>query len=123
MSESWLRRIGRSLVGRPAAGTRPPALRAPAAAPAPPGPSHREIVERLRCLVVQQSDGTRSPEDVGEGDHLYERGHLDSMSALALVVFIEDNYRVTIDEADLVGPLCSLDALARHIAAGAVLHP
>lgn len=85
-------------------------------APAISGPSsHDEIVERLRLLVVQLSDGTRTPEDIGAGDHLYDRGHVDSVAGVTLLTFIADHYGVTIDEADLVRGLHSLDALARHI--------
>jgi acyl carrier protein len=118
MSESWLRRVGRSLRGRPAPGARPAAEGPPASRGAGPL-SHGEIVETLRLLVVQHSDGTRSSEDVGAGDHLYERGHVDSMGGVALLTFIEDHYGVAIDEADLVARLHSLDALARHILASA----
>ena len=124
MSDSWLRRIGRSLWGRPLATERAaeecaPAARGPGTGPHPPPPAYGAIVERLRSLVVQHSDGTRSPGDVGAGDPLYVRGHVDSVSALALLTFIEDHYGVTIDEEDLVGRLHSLDALARHILASA----
>jgi acyl carrier protein len=112
--KSRLRRIGRLLLGRPPSAVRPPPEHA-SASPA----SHVELVERLRWVVVQHSDGTLAPEDVGAGDHLYERRHVDSVSSLALLTFIEDHYGVTIDEADLLARLCSLDALARHILASA----
>jgi acyl carrier protein len=116
MSKRWLRRVGRSLWGRPPAAVRPAAEAPPAARRSGPL-SHGEIVETLRLLVVQHSDGTRSPEDVGAGDHLYDRGHVDSMGGVALLTFIEDHYGVAIDEADLVTRLHTLDALARHILA------
>ena len=79
-------------------------------------PPLNSILEELRAVVVEQSDGTRSAEDVGAGDRLYDCGHLDSMGAVALLTFIEDRFDVVIDDAELVGPLGSLDALARHIA-------
>lgn len=68
-------------------------------------------------LVVQQSDGTRSPEDIGADDHLYDRGHVDSVGGVTLLTFIQDHYGVTIDEGDLVRRLHSLDALAGCILA------
>lgn len=118
MPEGWLRRVGRLVVGRPAAGTRPGGEPAPVVLDPGLGPSsHDQIVDRLRLVVVQQSDGTRSPEDVGACDHLFERCHVDSMGGVALLSFIEEHYGVTIDEADLIQRRYSLDALARHILA------
>lgn len=114
MSQSWLSRIGRSLGGRLPAGARGAAPGPHAARSARPH-GHGEIVESLRRVVVEQADGTRAPADVGTADHLYDCGHVDSIGGLALLGFIEDRYGVTIDEADLVGRLYSLDALARHI--------
>jgi acyl carrier protein len=67
--------------------------------------------------VVQHSDGTRAPEDIGASDHLYDRGHVDSVGGAALLAFIEQHYGVTIDEAGLVRRLHCLDALAGHILA------
>jgi acyl carrier protein len=49
--------------------------------------------------------------------HLLDSGYIDSLTATELLAEIERRYRVRIEEMDIVGRLCTLDALAREIEA------
>jgi acyl carrier protein len=51
--------------------------------------------------------------------HLLDSGYIDSLSATELLAEIERRYRVRIEEMDIVGRLCTLEALAREIEARA----
>ena len=116
LAESWLRRLRESLrrSGRAAADDAPPR---PSSAADAASPEHGRILDRLRAFVVEQSDASLSPQDVAATDDLFDCGHLDSMSAVALLEFIDERYGVRIDQAELVGRLSTLDALVRHIVA------
>lgn len=49
--------------------------------------------------------------------HLLDSGYIDSLSATELLAEIERRYKVRIEEMDIVGRLCSIEALAREIEA------
>ena len=51
--------------------------------------------------------------------HLLDSGYIDSLTATELLAEIERRYRVRIEEMDIVGRLCTLEALAREIDARA----
>ncbi len=51
--------------------------------------------------------------------HLLDSGYIDSLTATELLAEIERRYRVRIEEMDIVGRLCTLEALAREIEARA----
>lgn len=75
------------------------------------------VLERLRRHVIESSDGTLSPEQVDDREHLYDAGYLDSQSSASLLELIEAEYGVEVSETDLVGRLSSLEALAHHVQA------
>ena len=72
-------------------------------------------IEVLRESVVQNGDGVVLAGDVDAGDHLFSSGHIDSMSGIALLTFIEERYGVEIEDLELVEPLNTLRALAQRI--------
>ena len=47
--------------------------------------------------------------------HLLDSGYVDSLSATELLADIERRYGVRIDEMDIVGRLCTIEALASEI--------
>jgi acyl carrier protein len=53
--------------------------------------------------------------DLDVRSHLLDSGYIDSLSATELLAEIERSYKVRIEEMDLVGRLCTIDALAREI--------
>ena len=54
---------------------------------------------------------TRSSED----GQLFDRGYLDSFSYVEFLAFIEETYRVRIDDSQLAGHLSTIAAMADHI--------
>jgi acyl carrier protein len=47
--------------------------------------------------------------------HLLDSGYVDSLSSTELLADIERRFGVRIDEMDIVGRLCNIEALAREI--------
>jgi acyl carrier protein len=74
-----------------------------------------EILDALRRELVENSDGDLTLDMIGPGEALFESGCVDSVSAVALLNFIEERYGVCISEVEVVGRLSTLEMLARHI--------
>ena len=108
---SALRRIARSLLGRPTA----PIPAAPTPARRVPPGSVSDVRERLRSHLATLSDGKLSVEAIDPAASLIDHGYLDSLSAATFLAQIEEEYGIEITEVDLVGRLASLEALARHL--------
>jgi len=75
------------------------------------------IVDLLRDTVSRISRDHIPAADLDLHAHLLDSGYIDSLSATELLAEIERRYRVRIDEVQLVGRLCTLEALAREIEA------
>lgn len=89
---------------------------APAAASgSPPLEPSAAVVESLRECLARSSDGKLEVEQIDVRGHLFDSGYLDSLRSADLIAFVESRYRVRIDERELVGRLCTLEALAREI--------
>jgi acyl carrier protein len=69
----------------------------------------------LRATVSRISRDHLPPETLDLRAHLLDSGYIDSLSATELLTDIERRYGVRIDEMDIVGRLCTIDALAREI--------
>jgi len=69
----------------------------------------------LRSTVSRISRDHIPAADLDLHAHLLDSGYIDSLSATELLAEIERSYRVRLDEMQLVGRLCTLDALAREI--------
>ena len=85
------------------------------AADAPREPSG-EIVEDLRREIVRLSEGKLTTEEIDPGEHLFDCGYVDSLSAVMLLAYIEDRYGVLIEDVELIESLTSLDRIAAHVA-------
>jgi len=72
-------------------------------------------MDLLRATVSRVSRDHIPAADLDVRAHLLDSGYIDSLSATELLAEIERNYRVRIDEMQLVGRLCTLEALAREI--------
>jgi acyl carrier protein len=89
---------------------------APAAASgSPPLEASAAVVESLRECLARSSDGKLEDAQIDVRGHLFDSGYLDSLRSADLIAFVESRYRVRIDERELVGRLCTLEALAREI--------
>lgn len=72
-------------------------------------------MDLLKATVSRVSRDHIPVADLDERAHLLDSGYIDSLSATELLAEIERRYQVRIEEMDLVGRLCTLEALAREI--------
>jgi acyl carrier protein len=73
------------------------------------------VLDTLRATVSRISRDHIPPENLDVRAHLLDSGYIDSLSATELLVDIERRYGVRIDEMDIVGRLCTMEALGREI--------
>jgi acyl carrier protein len=76
-----------------------------------------ELVEKLRALLVEVSDGKLSAGDVDPAANLFDFGYVDSLSGVMFLARIEEQWGVHIEDFDLVERLNSLEAVAAHVRA------
>jgi acyl carrier protein len=82
-------------------------------------PTSNSAVDWLRANVSRISRDHVPPQDIDIRAHLLDSGYVDSLSATELLAGIERQFGVRIQEMDIVGRLCSIEALAREIDARA----
>jgi acyl carrier protein len=82
-------------------------------------PGSGSVLDMLRATVARLSRDHLPPESLELRAHLLDSGYVDSLSATELLTEIERRYGVRIDEMEIVGRLCSIEALAREIEARA----
>lgn len=73
------------------------------------------VLDMLRATVSRISRDHIPPASLDVRAHLLDSGYIDSLSATELLADIERRYGVRIGEMDIVGRLCTIDALAREI--------
>ena len=112
MATGLFQKLGNALRGRRDARSK---VATPDEPTKPDTPAIAEIIGRLREVIVQHGDGVVLAENVRAGDPLFDSGHVDSMSGISLITFIEDHYGVPIEDFELVETLTSLRALAQRI--------
>lgn len=78
-------------------------------------PGSGTVLDMLRATVSRISRDHLPPESLDLRAHLLDSGYIDSLSATELLADIERRYGVRIGEMDIVGRLCTIDALAREI--------
>ena len=92
-----------------------PDLTTSASPPTGPQPAPGSALDVLRALVSRISRDHIPAADLDVCAHLLDSGYVDSLSATELLAEIERRYQVRIGEMDLVGRLCTLEALAREV--------
>jgi acyl carrier protein len=87
--------------------------------PAPPAgaavPASGSVLDLLKATVSRISRDHIPVADLDVRAHLLDSAYIDSLSATELLAEIERRYQVRIEEMDVVGRLCTLEALAREI--------
>jgi acyl carrier protein len=73
------------------------------------------VLDFLKATVSRVSRDHIPVDQLDLRAHLLDSGYIDSLTATELLAEIERRYRVRIDEMDIVGRLCTLEALAREI--------
>ena len=84
----------------------------------PDSPAVDAVVERLVSFLVEGSEGRLTAADIDPGQHMYDCGYLDSLSAAAFLKNVEQAYGVRLKESQLIGALETVRAVAAHIEAG-----
>ena len=77
--------------------------------------SSAQILDSLRGCIVQVTQGRIARDAIDPGAHLFDNGYLDSLTSVALLTHVEREFGVRIPEVQLVGRLCTLEAIAREI--------
>jgi len=72
-------------------------------------------VDWLRAIISRISRDHVPLGDIDIRAHLLDSGYVDSISAIELLAGIERQFAVRIDEMDIVGRLCTIEALAREV--------
>jgi len=77
------------------------------------------VLDMVRGTVSRLSRDHVPPESLDVRAHLLDSGYVDSLSSTELLTEIERRYGVRIEEMDIVGRLCNIEALVREIEARA----
>lgn len=79
-------------------------------------PSQAEIIKRVRGFVYENFLYMHSNFQLGDDDHLLERGVLDSMSIMEMVSFIEREFGAAVMEEEITeANFGSLSAIGRYV--------
>lgn len=94
----------------------PPKSDLPAAPPAETAPAAAgDVLGFLKTTVSRVSRDQIPVDQLDVRAHLLDSGYIDSLTATELLAEIERRYGVRLEEMDIVGRLCTLEALAREI--------
>lgn len=74
-----------------------------------------DLVEALRALLVEVSEGRLQPDEVDPNANLFDFGYVDSLSGVMFLARIEEQWGVHIEDFDLVDRLNTLEAVAAHL--------
>ena len=78
----------------------------------------RAIADALRRYLVELSEGKLTLDGIDPERHLFDRGYVDSLSAVMLLAHIEERWNVQIEDLELVESLSTVNALAARIDEG-----
>ena len=73
------------------------------------------LVEELRALLVEVSEGKLLVRDIEPVANLFDFGYVDSLSGVMFLARIEEQWGVHIEDFDLVERLNTLEAVAAHL--------
>jgi acyl carrier protein len=75
----------------------------------------QNLVEELRALLVEVSDGKLQAGNIDPAANLFDFGYVDSLSGVMFLARIEEQWGVHIEDVDLVERLNTLEAVAAHL--------
>ena len=79
--------------------------------------SSAKVIDRIREYIVENYLYMRQDVHLSDDDPLLARGIIDSMGVMELIVFLEQEFGVTVGDADITEEnLGSLAAIARYVA-------
>jgi len=74
-----------------------------------------DLVEELRALLVEVSEGKLRATDLDPAANLFDFGYVDSLSGVMFLARIEEQWGVHIEDFDLLERLNTLEAIAAHV--------
>jgi len=102
-------------VGQPMPRPAPEGAASSAAAPAGAADPRASVIQALRHHIAEASQGRLRAEEIQEHGPLFDKGYLDSFSYVEFLAFIEQMYRVRIEDSQLAGKLTTIATIAEHI--------
>jgi acyl carrier protein len=75
------------------------------------------LVEELRALLVEVSDGKLQSGEIDPAANLFDFGYVDSLSGVMFLARIEERWGVHVEDFDLVERFNTLEAVAAHLRA------
>lgn len=93
----------------------PVAPSVPAAAAPSASADSSAVLDALKDKIVEFSNGQIERASIDLDSILFDFGYVDSLSAVTLISFIDEQYKVSVTELDLVGSLNTLQALSDHV--------
>ena len=73
------------------------------------------LVEELRALLVEVSEGKLTRDGIDPAANLFDFGYVDSLTGVMFLARIEEQWGVHIEDFDLVERLNTLEAVAAHL--------
>jgi acyl carrier protein len=78
--------------------------------------SSEDLVEALRALLVEVSEGKLQAGEIDPAANLFDFGYVDSLSGVMFLARIEEHWGVHVEDFDLVDRLNTIEALAEYVA-------
>jgi acyl carrier protein len=78
--------------------------------------SSEDLVEALRALLVEVSEGKLQASEIDPAANLFDFGYVDSLSGVMFLARIEEHWGVHVEDFDLVDRLNTIEALAEYVA-------
>jgi acyl carrier protein len=74
------------------------------------------VRDELIDILVRAADGKFRRDEIDPTANLFDYGYVDSLTGVVFLAEIEGRFGVTMDDAEVVERLNTLDALAGHVA-------
>jgi acyl carrier protein len=76
-----------------------------------------DVIDRTRCFILENFLYARPDVRLSDDEHLFDRGIIDSMGALELMQFLQDEFGIQVDEDEMTEQnFESLRAIGRFVA-------
>lgn len=81
------------------------------------GTAAADLVEGLRAILAEVSEGKLEARDIDPSANLFDYGYVDSLSGVMFLARIEETWGVQIEDFDLVKRLNTIQAVAEFVSA------
>jgi D-alanine--poly(phosphoribitol) ligase subunit 2 len=81
------------------------------------GGAEDELLEALRAVVAELSEGKLAASQIDADAHLFDYGYVNSLSAVMFLAHVAERHGVEIEDVELIEEVTTLRAVARRIQA------